>query len=279
MKVFDTAQSCVEYLSTCNRPLGMVPTMGALHAGHLSLIEKSTTENQITLVTIFINPTQFDNKNDLENYPTDLASDLSEIEKLGEGLIVYAPGINDVYGSQIHSKPYYLGGLDSVMEGEKRAEHFQGVATVVEYFLTTFDPDHAYFGEKDFQQLCIIRHLVSSLQLKTKIIGCPTVRESDGLAMSSRNRLLNPSQRALAPKLHQALHLAKNQAKKIPYRQIKALVADQFEATSDLRLDYFSIANPETLQELPPEEPIGRGRAFIAAFLGKIRLIDNLDMS
>jgi pantoate--beta-alanine ligase len=179
----------------------------------------------------------------------------------------------------VESKSFDLAGLDQVMEGEKRSGHFQGVATVVTHFLKTFTPDRAYFGEKDFQQLLIIDHINRSLKLKTKIIGCPIVREKDGLAMSSRNRMLTPDQRNQASKLFEALQMVKSNAKKVPYRSLKTSVNAFFEKQDEITLDYFMITDPNTLKEIHLEQPVDQGRGFIAAYLGKIRLIDNLDMS
>jgi pantoate--beta-alanine ligase len=279
MKVFKTSQSLVEYLSIETRPLGMVPTMGALHLGHLSLIERAVEENQSVLTNIFVNPTQFNDKNDLVNYPTSIDEDLLQIEKISKKILVYIPEVDDIYGNIVESKSFDLAGLDQVMEGEKRSGHFQGVATVVTHFLKTFTPDRAYFGEKDFQQLLIIDHINRSLKLKTKIIGCPIVREKDGLAMSSRNRMLTPDQRNQASKLFEALQMVKSNAKKVPYRSLKTSVNAFFEKQDEITLDYFMITDPNTLKEIHLEQPVDQGRGFIAAYLGKIRLIDNLDMS
>ncbi|NCF31535.1 MAG: pantoate--beta-alanine ligase [Bacteroidetes bacterium] len=279
MKVFKTSQSLVEYLSIETRPLGMVPTMGALHLGHLSLIERAVEENQSVLTSIFVDPTQFNDKNDLVNYPTSIDEDLLQIEKISKKILVYIPEVDDIYGNIVESKSFDLAGLDQVMEGEKRSGHFQGVATVVTHFLKTFTPDRAYFGEKDFQQLLIIDHINRSLKLKTKIIGCPIVREKDGLAMSSRNRMLTPDQRNQASKLFEALQMVKSNAKKVPYRSLKTSVNAFFEKQDEITLDYFMITGPNTLKEIHLEQPVDQGRGFIAAYLGKIRLIDNLDMS
>ena len=279
MKVFKTSQSLVEYLSIETRPLGMVPTMGALHLGHLSLIERAVEENQSVLTSIFVNPTQFNDKNDLVNYPTSIDEDLLQIEKISKKILVYIPEVDDIYGNIVESKSFDLAGLDQVMEGEKRSGHFQGVATVVTHFLKTFTPDRAYFGEKDFQQLLIIDHINRSLKLKTKIIECPIVREKDGLAMSSRNCMLTPDQRNQASKLFEALQMVKSNAKKVPYRSLKTSVNAFFEKQDEITLDYFMITDPNTLKEIHLEQPVDQGRGFIAAYLGKIRLIDNLDMS
>ena len=279
MRVFKTSKSLVEHLSSETRPIGMVPTMGALHQGHLSLIERAVEENKTALISIFINPTQFDDKTDLEDYPVNIDEDLRLIGEISNDIIVYIPNENDVYGNIVKSEYFDLGGLDLVMEGEKREGHFQGVATVVIHFLKTFSPDHAYFGEKDFQQLLIISHITRSLRLKTKVVGCPTIRERTGLAMSSRNILLSADHQRLASKLFEGLTFAKSITKKFPYKKVKSMVIDFFENQSELKLDYFKITDPETLKEIDLEKFSHQGRGFIAAYLGKIRLIDNLDMS
>ncbi len=279
MKVFDTIKSLISNLSDETRPLGMVPTMGALHPGHCSLIKRALEENQTVLISIFTNPTQFDDKTDLENYPINIDSDLKKIKKIGGNVFVYIPKVKDIYGNTVQSKSFDLGGLDEVMEGEKRTGHFQGVATVVYHFLQTLRPDYAYFGEKDFQQLRIIEHLKQSMGLKTKIVGCPIVRESDGLAMSSRNNSLSSDQRRLAPRLFKILQFAKSNAKKVPYQKLKEMVAAFFKKNDALSLEYFRITDPKTLKEVPLDVTVSAGRGFIACQLGKIRLIDNLDMS
>jgi pantoate--beta-alanine ligase len=279
MKIFKTAQSLVEYLANEMLPLGMVPTMGALHKGHLSLIERALEENHNVLISIFINPTQFDDKTDLENYPIILDSDLKKMKQYKGNILVYIPKAKDIYGNSVTSRSFDLAGLDESMEGKKRRGHFQGVATVVSYFLKTFLPDNAYFGEKDFQQLRIIDHMTQSLGLKTKIVGCPIVRESDGLAMSSRNRLLSSKQRKLAVKPFELLKFAKSNAKKYTYQTLKNKVTTFFDEYDAMTLDYFKIVDPNTLKEIPLEQAVSNGRGFIAVHLGKIRLIDNLDMS
>ena len=279
MKVFKTSQSLVEYLSNETRSVGMVPTMGALHPGHLTLIERAVEENKCVLISIFVNPTQFNDNTDLVNYPSSIVEDLLQIKKISKKILVYIPKVDDVYGNLVESKSFDLAGLDQVMEGKERSGHFQGVATVVAFFLKTFTPDRAYFGEKDFQQLLIIDYINRSLKLKTKIIGCPIVREKDGLAMSSRNSLLTVDQRKKASKLFEALQIAKSNARKIPYSSLKTKINAFFEKQDKITLDYFIIADPITLKEIHLEQPFDQGRGFIAAYLGKIRLIDNLDMS
>ena len=279
MKVFNSSQSWVDEFSDPIRPLGMVSTMGALHQGHMTLIERALKENNTVLVTIFINPTQFNDKTDLERYPQDLDADIKKIEQFRGNIFVYTPAVEDVYGNNITAKSFNLGGLDEPMEGVKRKNHFHGVATVVSYFLETFQPNRAYFGEKDFQQLRVIEQLSKALALNTKIIGCPIIREPDGLAMSSRNQLLGVEDRKKAPMIFQLLQLLKAQSALLSYRALREIVHDFFKKNDSLKLDYFVICDPKTLHEIDFKQSPVTGRAFIAVYLGKIRLIDNLDMS
>jgi pantoate--beta-alanine ligase len=279
MFVFNSSQQFDKYLLDKSFSIGIVPTMGALHDGHLSLIKKALSENDKVLVTIFVNPTQFEDNLDLKSYPNELEKDLDKISQFGENISVFTPDKSDVYGDKIHAKQYDLLELDNIMEGKIRKGHFQGVATVVEYFLTTFSPAKAYFGEKDYQQLLIIKHLSKSLNLPTKIVGCPIVRATDGLAMSSRNLLLSPEERKIAPQVYMGLKLAEKLAKKEKYKKIQKEVGDFFQNLSLIKLEYFIATDPFTLIEFKPNETIKSGRGFIAASLGEIRLIDNINMS
>lgn len=279
MEVFNSFHEFPQRFLDKSYSLGMVPTMGALHDGHLSLVEKAISENDKVLITIFINPTQFDDDKDLINYPRELQKDLEKISHFGENIWAYTPNASEIYGEHLESKHYDLNSLENVMEGKSRAGHFQGVATVVEYFLKTFSPTRAYFGEKDYQQLQIITHLNELLGLSTEIVGCPIVRTSDGLAMSSRNALLTVEERKIAPQIYQGLQLAKKLAKDYIYKSILDEVHAFFHKHSELKLEYFTAADPSTLVEFEPDEKITRGRGFIAVRLGKIRLIDNINMS
>jgi pantoate--beta-alanine ligase len=279
MFVFNSSRQFDMYFLDKSFSIGIVPTMGALHDGHLSLIKKALSENDKVLVTIFVNPTQFDDILDLKSYPTELEKDLDKISQFGENVLVFAPDKSDIYGDKIHAKQYDLLGLDNIMEGKIRKGHFQGVATVVEYFLKTFSPNKAYFGEKDYQQLLIIKYLSESLNLPTKIVGCPIVRAKDGLAMSSRNLLLSPKERKIAPEVYMGLKLAKKLAQKEKYKKIQTEVGAFFQNLSLIKLEYFIATDPFTLVEFKPNETIKSGRGFIAATLGKIRLIDNINLS
>ena len=278
MKVFNSSQSWVDEFSDPIRPLGMVPTMGALHQGHMTLIERALKENNTVLVTIFINPTQFNDKTDLERYPQDLDADIKKIEQFRGNIFVYTPAVEDVYGNNITAKSFNLGGLDEPMEGVKRKNHFHGVATVVSYFLETFQPNRAYFGEKDFQQLQIIKKLNSICNFNITIKGMPIFREKDGLAMSSRNVRLEEKYRTAAPFIYQTLQEAQNQFIKQNPFEVILRVTEQFKYHPLLKLEYFTIAEEETLETIKEKEKEKNYRAFIAVFAGNIRLIDNIKL-
>ena len=279
MEVFDSYESLKKVLNEGVGSIGMVPTMGALHEGHLSLIRRAVQENERVLISIFVNPTQFEEASDLINYPKTLAEDLKAIASIDSKIYVYVPKTNDIYGQNVLTETFDLSDLDQVMEGSKRKNHFQGVATIVKFFLETFKPTKAYFGQKDYQQLQIISHLAEKLNLNTEIIGCPIVREVDGLAMSSRNKHLTPAERKIAPLVFKALLEIKEMSKNKKYSVLKSFIKASFVEHSQLELDYFVIANSKTLLEISDQDKAREGRAFIAVRLGKIRLIDNLDLA
>ena len=279
MEVFDSYESLKKVLNEGVGSIGMVPTMGALHEGHLSLIRRAAQENERVLISIFVNPTQFEDASDLINYPKTLAEDLKAIASIASKIYVYVPKTNDIYGQNVLAETFDLSDLDQVMEGSKRKNHFQGVATIVKFFLETFKPKKAYFGQKDYQQLQIISQLAEKLNLNTEIIGCPIVREVDGLAMSSRNKHLTPAERKIAPLVFKALLEIKEMSKNKKYPFLKSFINVFFVEHSQLELDYFVIANSKTLLEISDQDKAREGRAFIAVRLGKIRLIDNLDLA
>ena len=279
MEVFDSYESLKKVLNEGVGSIGMVPTMGALHEGHLSLIRRAAQENERVLISIFVNPTQFEDASDLINYPKTLTEDLKAIASIDSKIYVYVPNANDIYGQNALTETFDLSDLDQVMEGSKRNNHFQGVATIVKFFLETFKPTKAYFGQKDYQQLQIISHLAEKLNLNTEIIGCPIVREVDGLAMSSRNKHLTPAERKIAPLVFKALLEIKEMSKNKKYPVLKSFINAFFVEYSQLELDYFIIANSKTLLEISDQDNAREGRAFIAVRLGKIRLIDNLDLA
>jgi pantoate--beta-alanine ligase len=256
---------------------GFVPTMGSLHEGHISLIRKSLEENDFSVVSIFVNPTQFNDKKDFESYPRNLADDL-EFLKSWPVDVVFAPGEREIY-PEPDERVFEFGGLDLTMEGKYRPGHFNGVAQVVSRFFSILEPDVAYFGEKDFQQLAIIRRMVSQLELPVRITGCPIIREPDGLAMSSRNRLLSPGQRISAARIHQALARAKEKAGTVP---VKALIRETIDFIQDdpnLRVEYFEIVNDASLEAVSGWSDPGGKRGCLAVYAGRVRLIDNMDFS
>lgn len=262
-----------------NQSLGLVPTMGALHKGHLSLITQAIKENVCVVVTIFVNPTQFNNQEDLDKYPKTLLADLSLIEQLSNKVIVFAPSTSEIYNAKIITKNYSFGGLENVMEGEFREDHFNGVGTIVEELLTLVKPDRAYFGEKDFQQLQIIRKLVALKDFKVKIIGCPIVREANGLAMSSRNERLSKVMREEASFIYKTLQEAKKKFGTKSALKVVEWVQEQFEKHPVLKLEYFAITDVENLIPIQRKRPKTKYRAFIAVYAEDIRLIDNIALN
>ena len=259
--------------------LGLVPTMGALHEGHLSLVEKALAENDHVLVTIFVNPTQFNNPEDLEKYPKTLESDLALLKTVSEGIIVFAPAVEEVYSEHVAPKEYAFDGLDKVMEGEFRGGHFNGVATIVETLLDLIRPDRAYFGEKDFQQLQIVRRLVTSLPFDVIIVGCPIVREPNGLAMSSRNRQLSEGMRERAGVIYETLTEARRMFGTENATKIDEYVSDVFSSEKEMELEYFQITDVETLTPLIKKQKNRKYRGFIAVYAEGVRLIDNIAMN
>lgn len=262
-----------------DQTLGLVPTMGALHKGHLSLVKKALTENNRVVVSIFVNPTQFDNSNDLDKYPRSLQHDVQLLKELSDEIVVFAPSIEDMYDSNVQSKTFDFDGLDQMMEGEFRTGHFEGVGTIVELLLRTVSPQKAYFGEKDFQQLQIIRKLVEKNHINVEIIGCPIERESNGLAMSSRNERLSGKMRQKASFIYKTLKTAKEKFGTESAKQIVDWVEVQFDRNNDLELEYFTISDEENLSPINTKENNKKYRAFIAVYAYEVRLIDNLRLN
>ena len=256
------------------RTIGFVPTMGALHKGHISLVTNSNHDNEITVVSIFVNPTQFNDKNDLKNYPRTMEADLAILEQ-NEVDIVFAPSEKEMY-PEPDTRVFNFGNLDKVMEGEHRPGHFNGVAQIVSKLLTAVEPDKAYFGEKDFQQLAIIKQLVSQLNLSVKITPCPIIRESDGLAMSSRNVLLLPNQRKEAALISKTLFESQQMRGSYTIEKLKAWVVDTINKNSELEVEYFEIVDDTYLMAVSAWEVPKTKVGCIAVRVGKIRLIDNV---
>jgi pantoate--beta-alanine ligase len=258
------------------KSIGFVPTMGALHAGHISLVEKARKENDAVVTSIFVNPTQFNNPEDLKKYPRNLEKD-SEMLKSAENDIVFNPEVEEMYASSESEEHFDFEGLDTVMEGKFRPGHFKGMARVVAKLFRIVEPDRVYFGEKDYQQLLIIRKILGKLFPKITIVSCPTVREKDGLAMSSRNALLDNATRAEAPLIFKALFRVKELKNTSSIPELKKLVMDNINSSSTLRVEYFEIADENNL--MPLSEINKNARAFIAVQAGKVRLIDNLSLN
>lgn len=257
--------------------IGFVPTMGALHEGHLSLVEKAKKENDIVVVSIFVNPTQFDNADDLINYPKTIEKDLSLLKSFNCD-IVFTPTPEEIYADNIQSQSFDFDGLEFQMEGKFRAGHFNGVGTIVERLFEVVKPHKAYFGEKDFQQIQIIRKMVEKRNLPVQIISCPIHREKDGLAMSSRNTRLTTAQRAAAPFIYETLKKAKTLFGTKNASEVVKLVENEFKNHPLFNLEYVEIADEETLLPVETKNPTKKYRAFIAVFAGKVRLIDNISL-
>ena len=256
------------------KTVGLVPTMGALHQGHASLVERAVKENDVVVVSVFVNPTQFNDKNDLKNYPRTLEADCALLEKIGAD-ITFAPSVEEMYPTE-DTRQFSFAPIDTVMEGACRPGHFNGVAQIVSKLFYAVEPDKAYFGEKDFQQLAIIREMVRQLDLKLEIVGCPIVREADGLAMSSRNTLLTADERQRALTISRTLFASLDYAAGNSLAATKAFVEEKINSTPGLELEYYQIVDGNTLQEINEWSDSDYIVGCIALFCGKIRLIDNI---
>jgi pantoate--beta-alanine ligase len=255
---------------------GFVPTMGALHAGHLSLLQKARQSSDCVISSVFVNPTQFNDKKDLENYPRMPQKDAEMLESAGCDCL-YMPSAAEVYPPGYQSPDFNFGFLEETMEGFFRPGHFKGVASVVHRLFNLVKPDEAFFGEKDFQQLAVIRKLAKEFHPRITITGCPTLREPDGVAMSSRNLLLTPGQRQEAPIIYHALLQAANWLEKHSIETTIGLVKDAINKSRYLKVQYFEIVNPDTLQALQGSERIKAMRGCIAVLTSGPRLIDNVE--
>lgn len=277
MKVVHTIKDLQNELSAyrnVGKSIGLVPTMGALHRGHSSLVERAVAENDIVVVSIFVNPTQFNDKNDLKNYPRTLEADCALLEGVGAG-IAFAPTVEEMY-PEPDTREFSFAPLDTVMEGACRPGHFNGVAQIVSKLFYAVEPDRAYFGEKDFQQLAIIREMVRQLKMDLQIVGCPIVRESDGLALSSRNTLLSPEERERALTISRTLFASLSYAKEHSLAATKSFVEDAINNTEGLKLEYYQIVDGNTLQSIKEWSDSDYAVGCIALFCGNVRLIDNI---
>ncbi len=277
MKIFNTVDGIrdeVVAMRAKGLSIGFVPTMGALHEGHLSLLRQAIEENDISICSIFVNPIQFSNEQDLSKYPRTLDDDCKKLEKAGCDL-VFAPSVDVMYPDGENEK-FYFGPLEEVMEGAHRPGHFNGVAVVVKRLFEICLPHRAYFGEKDFQQLMIIKVLVKQVNMPVEIIGCPIIREDDGLAMSSRNARLSPEERVNAAFIYKALSKIKMRAGQKPLEDILSRITERLNSVPGMKVEYLQVADENTLLPIKYWDDAENIRVFVATFLGEIRLIDNL---
>ena len=265
-------------LKNDNITIGFVPTMGALHDGHTSLIKKSVLENDYSVVSIFINPTQFNNINDYESYPINISKDIELLDSISEKIILFSPDTDEIYSGKVVSDSYDFGDLDKYMEGEHRKGHFQGVATVVHKLFEIVTADNVYFGEKDFQQLRIIEDIVKKNRYKLNVIRCKTIRQNDGLALSSRNKKLDIYSQNIATNLFKALSFAKKNFDTLDLEIIYAKVEDLLQNFPLISVEYFAIANEKDLKPIKQKKKNQKYRAFIAADISGVRLIDNVKL-
>lgn len=282
MLVFTKKSDLSAFLSPLinqNKTIGFVPTMGALHEGHLSLLEKSLTENDVTVMSIFVNPTQFNNPEDLDKYPRTLEKDVEKMSVLSENIIVYAPTVEDIYEGNTTSQAFEYDGLENQMEGKHRPGHFDGVGTIVKRLFEIVHPTQAYFGEKDFQQLQIVKKLVSKHKMPLSITGCPIFREESGLAMSSRNERLSTEARVKAALIFEILNDAITVFKTHSTQETISFVEKAFKKHPEFELEYFEIADEETLLSTENKDENNKYRGFIAVFIENIRLIDNISLN
>jgi pantoate--beta-alanine ligase len=261
------------------KSVGFVPTMGALHFGHLSLIKKSSDENEITVVSIFVNPIQFNNPEDLQKYPRTLKSDLEKIESVCSNAIVFTPNENEIFLGKKLNQKFRFGGIENQMEGKFRPGHFNGVATIVKILFDIIKPNNAYFGKKDFQQLCVVKKLVQILNLPINIIGCDIAREINGLAMSSRNERLSASAREKSSLLYKILQDSKNKFQTKTISKLKEEVIEIFKSHPEFHLEYFEICNEINLKPSKIKTKDIKYRTFIAVHIENIRLIDNISLN
>ncbi|WP_338356815.1 pantoate--beta-alanine ligase [Yeosuana marina] len=282
MEVFSDSEQInevIEAIKARHLKIGFVPTMGALHEGHLALVKKALLKNDKVFVSIFVNPTQFNNVNDLKTYPRTLEDDLKLLEAISSEILIFAPSVDAIYKGNTISEKFNFDGLELEMEGKFRAGHFDGVCTVVKRLFEIIQPDNAYFGEKDFQQLQIIKKLVDNYNIPVNVVGCDIYRERNGLAMSSRNTRLTDEQKNAAPFIYKTLKAAKEQFGTKSANKVTKWVTMQFKNHPQLKLEYFIIADVDTLKTVKRKSKNKVYRAFIAVYAGDIRLIDNIALN
>jgi pantoate--beta-alanine ligase len=282
MHIFYGKASLIDYLKsikTVQSTIGFVPTMGALHQGHLALMQKSLLENENTVVSIFVNPTQFNNPEDLAKYPRTLEEDVKKLTALNPNIILYAPSVEDIYDGKPLSQSFDFDGLENQMEGKFRPGHFNGVGTIVKRLFEIVEPTNAYFGEKDFQQLQIVKKMVAKNHLQVNVIGCPIYRESNNLAMSSRNERLSAQERDEAAIIYKTLTAVKEKFATNSTAAISEWVQKSFNKNTRFTLEYFVIADEATLLPCTRKNKNKKYRAFIAVLVNNIRLIDTISLN
>ncbi len=274
LKTVTGANAYVAEVKKSGKTIGFVPTMGALHAGHLALLNRATLDNDIVACSIFVNPIQFNNKDDLKNYPRPIADDIHKLEDLACDMLFY-PDVSEMYPDPVIDK-YDFGMMDKVMEGKFRPGHFNGVAVVVRKLFEILTPDRAYFGLKDYQQLRIIETMTGELELPVEIVACPTVRANDGLAMSSRNARLSAQERRIAPAIYKVLNELKNKAGKSPVKELEQWATGMLGNYEDMNVEYLQIVDAKTLLPISDWNDSKNVVVCTAVHLGKVRLIDNV---
>lgn len=277
MKIFKTIRETQEYIpemKSQGKSVGFVPTMGALHKGHLSLLRRANLETDLSATSIFVNPIQFNNPEDLAKYPRTLESDIVKLEEM-ECDILFNPDVDEMYPEPVLDR-YDFGHLDKVLEGKYRPGHFNGVAVVVKKLFDVLMPDRAYFGMKDYQQLRIIQAMVEKLDLPVEIIPCETIRENDGLAMSSRNVRLSAHERSIAPVIYRVLQDVKNKTGKTSVVEAETWAINQLNKYEEIEVEYFKIVDAKSLLPVGDWNDVDSAVACTAAYLGNVRLIDNI---
>jgi pantoate--beta-alanine ligase len=282
MKIFEKQAELKLFLksfSSTNSTIGFVPTMGALHHGHLSLLQKSIQDNSITVISIFVNPTQFNNPSDLAKYPRTLETDLEKIKTISNEIVIYAPSVDDIYEGNTISEHFDFDGLENQMEGKFRPGHYDGVGTIVKRLFEIVQPTKSYFGEKDFQQFQIVKKLVEKLNLNVEIVMCPIFREKNGLAMSSRNERLTENEKTEAAIIYKILKTSKLKFETNSASVVSNWVTKFFNNKNEvIQLEYFQIADENTLTPCLRKNKKKKYRAFIAVFINNIRLIDTISL-
>ncbi len=282
MLIFNNQNELVAHLASVSNTatsIGFVPTMGALHQGHLSLLSEALANNSIAVISIFVNPTQFNNPEDLAKYPRTLDADIEKIQTVSDKIIVYAPSVDDIYKGNTVSTSFDFDGLENQMEGQFRPGHFDGVGTIVKRLFEIVKPTNAYFGEKDFQQLQIVKTMVEKAKMPVNVIGCPIYREANGLAMSSRNERLTETEKKEAAIIYKTITQAKKLFATKSATEVKDWVKKTFDKNQNFALEYFQIADEATLLPCLRKNKSKKYRAFIAVFVNNIRLIDTISLN